>query len=244
MEVVEDTAIGEAELCAWAAGALVAAGTREADAAQIARCLVDVDLRGVKSHGTRQLPGYIQLLLAGEINPAPEIRTLRESDSSIRLDGGGGAGYLAAAKAVDAACAKARACGLALASTCNHGHTGSAGIWARRALEHGLICWCVAGGTAPLANIQQKLEDPEATVWNAMSAPPMAFAVPSDAGGPPLVLDMNANQFSSAGYYEGELAEKALVKQRTHARDRPCRIRVCPARTTRPSETGAGPSGG
>ena len=88
MEVVEATAIGEAELCAWAAGALVAAGTREADAAQIARCLVDVDLRGVKSHGTRQLPGYIQLLLANGINPVPEIRTLRESDSSIRLDGG------------------------------------------------------------------------------------------------------------------------------------------------------------
>ena len=103
---------------------------------------------------------------------------------SLGMHGDGGAGYLAAAQAVDAACTKARACGLALASTCNHGHTGSAGIWARRALEHGLICWCVAGGTASLANIQQKLQDPGSTVWNAMSAPPMAFAVPSDDGGP------------------------------------------------------------
>jgi LDH2 family malate/lactate/ureidoglycolate dehydrogenase len=55
---MENTTIGEAELCAWATGVLVAAGARAADAAQIARCLVDVDLRGVKSHGTRQLRGY------------------------------------------------------------------------------------------------------------------------------------------------------------------------------------------
>jgi hypothetical protein len=38
---------------------------------------------------------------------------------------------------------QAKAVGLALCSTCNHGHVGSAGIYARRALGHGLISWCV-----------------------------------------------------------------------------------------------------
>ena len=102
MPAAGDALIGEAELHGWAVGALTAAGARERDAGQIARCLVDVDLRGVKSHGTRQLQKYTHELAGGEINPAPTIRTLKETPSSVRLDkssqktgvfgGGGGEG--------------------------------------------------------------------------------------------------------------------------------------------------------
>jgi LDH2 family malate/lactate/ureidoglycolate dehydrogenase len=195
------THITETDLHTWSTLVLTTVGVRAADAAFIARCLVDVDLRGIKSHGTRQLRRYVGEFREGRINPAPQIRTLRESDNAIRLDGDGGAGYLVATPAVDAVCAKAKQLGLALASTCNHGHVGSVGIYARRALEHGLISWCVAGGTG-----WRKPEDPAATVWDAMAAPPMCFGVPADDGGPPLVLDMNANQFT-----RGASAEEALA---------------------------------
>jgi LDH2 family malate/lactate/ureidoglycolate dehydrogenase len=193
--------ISELDLHAWATQVLIHVGVRAEDAAYIARCLVDVDLRGVKSHGTRQLKRYVREFKDGQINPEPQIRTLRESDNAVRLDGDGGAGYLVATQAVDTVCAKARDVGLALASTCNHGHVGSAGIYARRALEHGLISWGMAGGTR-----WRKPEDSDATVWDAMGAPPMCFGVPSDEGGPPLVLDMNANQFT-----RGASAEEALA---------------------------------
>ena len=194
-------AIGEKELCIWATGVLKTVGVRAADAAHIARCLVDVDLRGVKTHGTRQLRRYVGEFRDGRINCVPQIRTLRETENALRFDGDGGAGYLVAAEATDAACARAEHVGLALASTCNHGHVGSVGIYARRALEHGLISWCVAGGAE-----WRKPEDPEATVWDAMAAPPLCFAVPADDGGPPLVLDMNANQFSRSPSAEEALA--------------------------------------
>ena len=193
--------IAEADLSAWATQALTAVGVPDADAAHIARCLVDVDLRGVKSHGTRQLRRYVGEFRDGRVNPTPQIRTLREGGNIIRLDGDGGAGYLVATQAVDAACAKAKAEGLALASTCNHGHVGSAGIYARRALKHGLISWGMAGGAS-----WTKTEDPQATVWNAMQAPPLCFGVPADDGGPPLVLDMNANQFKHGTDPEEALA--------------------------------------
>ena len=195
------THIAETDLHVWATQVLSAAGVRAEDAAHIARCLVDVDLRGIKTHGTRQLKRYVGEFRDGSINPAPQIRTLREMDNAVRLDGDGGAGYLVAAQATDAACARAKRVGLALGSTCNHGHVGSAGIYARRALGHGLVSWCVAGGTG-----WRKPEDPAATVWEAMRAPPMCFGVPADDGGPPLVLDMNANQFS-----RGASAEEALA---------------------------------
>ena len=64
---------------------------------------------------------------------------------------------------------------------------GSAGIYARLALTYDLATFCVAGGIA-----WKKPTRPDATVWDAMSAPPMCFGIPT-AKGPPFVLDMNAN---------------------------------------------------
>lgn len=195
------TLIADTDLHDWATRVLTTVGVRAADADYIARCLVDVDLRGVTSHGTRQLKRYVGEFREGRVNAAPAIRTLRETDNAIRLDGDGGAGYLVAKQATDAACAKAQAVGLALASTCNHGHVGSVGIYARRALAHGFISWGVAGGTG-----WQKPEGAGTTVWNAMASPPMCFGVPADDGGPPLVLDMNANQFTRGAGPEEALA--------------------------------------
>ena len=131
----------------------------------------------MKSHGTRQLQKYVRELAGSEINPAPTIRTLKETPSSVRLDGDGGPGYLVAARGVEAACAKAREVGLALCSTTNHGHVGSAGIYARLALEHGLISWCLAGGSDAGIMAEQYrariLAKPDHSVWDAMAMPPM-----------------------------------------------------------------------
>ncbi len=192
----------EAEaLHAWTTQALGAVGVPAEDATLIARCLVDVDLRGVRSHGTRQLRRYIPEFRDGQVNRTPNITVLRETDNSLRLDGDGGAGYLVATRATDGACTKAKQVGLALASSRNHGHVGSAGIYGRRVLSHGLIGWCVAGAADWLLT-----EDPAATVWDGMKAPPMCFVVPADEGGPPLVLDMNANQFGAAAQAEAAIA--------------------------------------
>ena len=84
--------ITETALHTWATKVLNSAGVGAEDAAHIARCLVDVDLRGIKTHGTRQLKRYVGEFMDGKINPAPKIRTLRETDNSLRLDGDGGAG--------------------------------------------------------------------------------------------------------------------------------------------------------
>ena len=177
-------------LRSWSTQALVTTGVPTDDAAQIAGYLVDVDLRGIKTHGTRQLRRYVGEFQQQQVNPSPTQSVLRETDNSIRYDGDGGAGYLVATLACDRACEKAKEVGLAVGSTCHHGHVGSAGIYARRALTHGLISWGMAGGRN-----WRKPEAAEATVWDAMMSPPMCFGVPSAAGGPPLVLDMNANQF-------------------------------------------------
>ena len=185
----------------WATRVLTHLNVRDEDAALIARCLVDVDLRGIVSHGTRQLRRYVAEFRDGQINTHPDIKMLRATETTIRLDGDGGAGYLAATRAVDAACDKALENGLAMASTCNHGHVGSEGIYARRAVERGLVSWCVAGGAG-----WEKPKEEDATVWDAMRAPPMCFGIPS-AEGPPLIADMNASFFNGRDHAEAAIPE-------------------------------------
>ncbi|MFC1526509.1 Ldh family oxidoreductase [Candidatus Latescibacterota bacterium] len=183
--------ISQSDLTTWTAGVFVHLGVHPPDASLIARCLVDVDLRGIRSHGTRQLRRYVPEFRDGLISLRPEIQLLKDTGTTVRFDGDGGAGYLVATRAVDLACERAGEHGIALATTRYHGHVGSKGIYARRAGPRGLISWSVAGGGpgwSPPA-------DPEATVWDAMSAPAMCFGIPASEGGPPLVLDMNANQF-------------------------------------------------
>ena len=179
------------DLAAWATGVFEHLGVHPPDAAHIARCLVDVDLRGIKSHGTRQLRRYVPEFRDGLINLRPQIELLKDSGPTVRFDGDGGAGYLVATRAVDLACDRAAECGIALATTRYHGHVGSKGIYARRAVDRGLISWSVAGGGPGWS----PPSDPAATVWDAMKAPAMCFGIPAADGGPPLVLDMNANQF-------------------------------------------------
>ena len=157
------------------------------DAALVARYLVDVDLRGVVSHGTRQLRRYVAEFREGRINPRPEIAQVMDAPSMAIFDGDGGTGYLVATQATESVIEKAQATGIAVVCTRNHGHVGSVGIYARLALARDLATFSVAGGT-----VWEKPTQPDATVWDAMGAPPMCFGIPT-AEGPPFVLDMNAN---------------------------------------------------
>ena len=159
----------------------------DGDAALIVRYLVEVDLRGVVSHGTRQLQRYVAEFREERINPQPEIAQIMDAPSMAIFDGDGGAGYLVATRATEAVIEKAKANGIAVACTRNHGHVGSVGIYARLALTRDLATFCVAGGIA-----WEKPTCPNATVWDAMHSPPMCFGIPT-AEDPPFVLDMNAN---------------------------------------------------
>ncbi len=175
----------------FATTALLKVGLTDGDAALIARYLVEVDLRGVATHGTRQLRRYIAEFREGRINPQPQIAQIMDAPSMAIFDGDGGAGYLVATRATEAIIEKAKTNGIAVASTRNHGHVGSAGIYARLALAYDLATFSVAGGIA-----WTKPTRPDTTVWDAMSAPPMCFGIPT-AENPPFVLDMNANMLKN-----------------------------------------------
>src|SRR5687768_9397750 len=67
----------------FAGAALQNAGLSEEDAGLLARLLVLNDLRGVFSHGTRQLPAYVGHFQAGRLNPRPAVRVDSDQGSTF-----------------------------------------------------------------------------------------------------------------------------------------------------------------
>lgn len=159
------------------------AGMVEARAALLAGLLTTNDLRGVFSHGTRQAVAYVGHFRAGRLTPTAEISTISESPSTLVLDGGGGLGYFPCHEAATRLAAKAKACGVAVATTRNHGHFGAAGIYARIILEHDLFGYITSGH-------QLRLQ-PDAFIMAAAGGSPMAFGIPTGKE-PPFVLDFGA----------------------------------------------------
>lgn len=161
----------------------VAAGLRPARAEQLADLLTANDLRGVVSHGTIQLATYVRLLRAGVLNPDPQLEVVRDTTTSLLVDGDGGLGYFPAYDGTQLVIAKAEAAGIAVLVTRNHGHFGAAGLYSRLTLEHGLLSFVTSGH-----QLELNAGDP---VYAAGGGSPMSFSAPT-AQEPPLVLDFGA----------------------------------------------------
>lgn len=158
-------------------------GMPEARAALLAGLLVTNDLRGVFSHGTRQTTAYVRHFRQKELTPAPEVTIVQEAPTSLLVDGGGGLGYFPCHLAAHRLTEKAKAHGIAMALTRNHGHFGAAGIYSRIALAQDLFCYVTSGHQLHLT--------PGETVLHAAGGSPMSFALPAGEE-PPFVLDFGA----------------------------------------------------
>jgi LDH2 family malate/lactate/ureidoglycolate dehydrogenase len=160
-----------------------AAGLPDARAERLAELLVGNDLRGVVSHGTRQIATYARLLRDGSLNARPAVATVQETPTSLLVDGDGGLGYFPAYEGTLQVIDKALVSGVGVMVTRNHGHFGAAGLYSRLTLPHDLLCFVTSGHQLHL-----KAGDP---VYDAAGGSPMSFSAPT-AEEPPLVLDFGA----------------------------------------------------
>ena len=160
-----------------------AVGLPRDKAGLLATLLVDNDLRGVVSHGTTQMATYAVLMRDGKINPQPNVQVVRDTAISLTVDGDGGLGYFPAHLGTARVVEKAKQAGIAVMLSRNHGHFGAAGIYARQALGHDLLCYVTSG--------HQLLLEPGQPLYDAAGGSPMAFTAPTDAEDP-FVLDFGA----------------------------------------------------
>ncbi len=137
----------------------------------LADILVTNDLRGVFSHGSTQMATYARLMRDGMLNPQPNVHVVKETGVSLLVDGDGGLGYFPSHTATHLMIEKAKAQGIAIALTRNHGHFGAAGIYSRLTLPHDLLCFVTSGHQLQL--------QAGAPIFDAAGGSPMSFSSPA-----------------------------------------------------------------
>ncbi len=149
----------------------LAIGCPEADADLASKVLVSADLRGVDSHGTARLSGYVRLYDNGRLNPNPQIKVIHETPSTAVIDGDKGLGLVVAPFAMNIAMQKANNVGSGWISVQNSNHFGIAGFHAMMALENDMIGWAMTNA-APLVT-------PTFSKEKLLGTNPIAVAVPA-----------------------------------------------------------------
>lgn len=196
----ETVRVAAQDLHALVSQAAQKVGLPAARAELLARLLSTNDLRGVFSHGTQQIATYALLMRDGKLNNDPQVQIVKETPVSILVDGDGGLGYFPAYEGTQAAIDKAKQSGMAAMVSRNHGHFGAAGIYARMAIGHDLICYVTSGHQLNL-----KPGDP---LFAAGGGSPMAFSAPT-LQEDPVVLDFGALHDFYRGDLRSELARRA-----------------------------------
>lgn len=114
-------------------------GVPRADAEIMANCLVRADLRGVDTHGIVRLPGYLDRLRRGLINPSPALQPRDITPAVAQLDGENGFGFIIATRAMAKAMDLARNIGIGMVSVKRSTHFGMAATYLLQAVEQGFI---------------------------------------------------------------------------------------------------------
>ncbi len=166
-----------------------AMGLSDENAVLSADVLMTNDLRGVETHGVSNvLRGYVERYQNGSMNPTPNIKIERESDSTAVLDGDGGLGLHVAPHAMSIAIDKAADFGLGAVCVHNVGHMGGAGYHAMMALEHDMIgvSMTTSGSLSMLPTFGAEPK---------FGTNPIAYAAPAEKL-PPFVFDIGTTQIA------------------------------------------------
>ena len=159
------------------------AGTSREHAEIMALLMVQTDLRGIFSHGSRYTESYVRLMLEGRVNPRPNIQVVSETTTAQVLDGDGGMGHFPCYQGTHWAVERAKEYGTAAVTTGNHFHFGGAGKYSRIALENDCIGLAISS--------HRFKPDPEKPVWNASGGSPISIGLPA-SDEPDLELDTGA----------------------------------------------------
>ncbi|MGD0863376.1 MAG: Ldh family oxidoreductase [Candidatus Limnocylindrales bacterium] len=115
------------------------AGVSADDATLMADIVLHTDARGVYSHGTAAVAGYIDKLLDGQINPSAKPRVVGDRGGSLVVDGDGGLGHIACVYGMRQAILRARQTGVALAAVGHSNHCGAMSYYPTLAMAEGMI---------------------------------------------------------------------------------------------------------
>ena len=169
-------------------------GLSKADAGLSADVLLTSDLRGCESHGvSNQLRVYVKMYGDREINPAPNVRVTRETDTTANLDGDGGLGLHVLPAAMEMAIEKADKHGMGAVTVHNSRHIGMLAYHSMLPLEHDMIGLTTTAGN-PMSMV------PTHAGQKMFATNPWAWAAPA-RNEAPFVFDVATTQVAGNKLY-------------------------------------------
>ena len=138
--------ISSTELESFVVAVLRQLGCSGDDASAAASVLVWASLRGVDTHGVRNLvPYYVEKIRDGTISATAVPHVETETVTSARLNGNSGLGLANATMGMRTAIDKAACNGVGMVAIHNTHHLGPAGYYAQMAISEGMLGVCVTG---------------------------------------------------------------------------------------------------
>ena len=165
--------------------ALVKSGVKAEAAEAVADCCVMTDMFGISTHGTVNLPKYLNKMRAGGLDGQTTPDVITEGPTWARLTGNGGFGMYNGRYAIDLAMKKAGEMGMAMVTVSDSGHFGACCAYSVYAAEKGYLAlamsntnklMCVPGGKG-----------------NIIGNAPISYALPRQ-GKHPIFMDIALSQ--------------------------------------------------
>jgi uncharacterized oxidoreductase len=128
-----------------------ASGAPASAADLVADSLVGANLAGHDSHGVIRIVEYLKQIQNGKVNPAADPEIVKETATTVLVDGHNGFGQLVACWTMEKIIEKAHSSYTAAASVFNCGHVGLTGAYPAMAAEQGMVgmAFVNGGGSKP-----------------------------------------------------------------------------------------------
>ncbi|MBS7707291.1 Ldh family oxidoreductase [Chelatococcus asaccharovorans] len=175
------------------AAVLRAAGCAADIAGEVAAALVDADLSGHGTHGSRQIDFYVERLKRGEVDGHARPTIASDTGSLIRIAGNRAFGQIAGAFAAHLGAERARRDGLCLICLAGSGHLGRNGRWAEIAAAENVGSLHFGQGIAQSGPVA-----PHGGREGRLNTNPIALGLPGTTPHTPIVLDCATSAVSGS----------------------------------------------
>ena len=164
-----------------------AAGATEVNAQRVTESLIDASLVGHDSHGVNRIIQYLQAIEKGHLCPRSEPEIVRQTDTTVLVDGKWTFGQVSAHLAMKHAMERAKKQGIAIAGLIHAYHIGRLGEYSEAAYRKGFVSMVLIGGFEGIGGASPKAGvAPYGGARPAFGTNPISFGFP--AGDKPGVL--------------------------------------------------------
>lgn len=168
---------------------LKAAGVPPAEAAVVVEELVETSLMGLDSHGIMRLAQYVRQIQEGSIQPGAPTRILKQTSTTLIVDGGNNFGMVTARFMCNEVAQRAREHSMAAAVSRHTHHVGRLGSFVQRLARKGFFALATAN-----ASRQGHYVTPWGGTKGRLGTNPFAYGCPHQSE--PLVLDMSTSMIA------------------------------------------------